>query len=424
MPTPQRKKYDTFIIQLYNQNKENLLPKKIKAQIPHSTASGWRSLDYRSYFGHEARKIQNEALEYYELFQNYANLKRIFNVVIKVWLNVSKIVMPIIHKSEELQETLVNEMQRLFTVFSKKNVFKLTHISSSVFNEKLSRIKLKCGLSPLALCFRRHPLQLATNEVDKIKKIFEQMDFKCWPAISLYYYGVRNNKFCFSKSTFYKYVNLLGVKRKWIVKSKEKKGLNAKFPNEYLHVDTTFWELENRVKAAIVFVSDNFSRKILGWNVALTKDAKNVKKALQQSISTIHQFHPKHLTSTLVADGGSENNNHTIDELLQEIIQPEITKVIALKDIIFSNSPVEAINKIMKRYLRHHRPDTFEKLIACLEFIVKDYNEIRPHGSIGGLTPFEAYTDAAVKLDFKKDKTKVKRSRILKNKKLNCTICK
>ena len=99
------------------------------------------------------------------------------------------------------------------------------------------------------------------------------------------------------------------------------------------------------------------------------------------------------------------------------------TKVIALKDISFSNSPVEAINKIMKRYLRYFMPNTFEKLVDCLKLIVKDYNEVRPHGSLDGLTPMEAYTNATVKINFSIEKIYAKALRILENKKLNCTIC-
>src|SRR5690554_911216 len=91
----------------------------------------------------------------------------------------------------------------------------------------------------------------------------------------------------------------------------------------------------------------------------------------------------------LVADGGSENHNMTIDNLLLETTHPEISKVIAMKDISFSNSPIEAINKIMKRYLRFHKPETIDQLIECLELIVNDYNEKRPHGSLLGLTPLD-----------------------------------
>jgi len=420
----QRKKYDSFIVWLYNQNKENLIPTTIKNEIPYSTASGWRNLEYSNYFGYELRQIQSEALAYYELFENYKNLKRAFHVVSKVWINVSKVIMPILNQSKKHLEMVVNEIQRLFTVFPKKMAYKLTHISPSVFRERLNQIKVKCGLSPLSLCLKRHPFQLSTNEVKKIKLLFEAPELKCWSALSLYYHGIRKKGLYISKSTFYNYQNILGLKRKWMKAEKKKLGIKAKKPNEYLHVDTTFWSLQDNIKAAIVFVSDNYSKMILGWSLALSKDAENVKAALQQTIASIHKYHPKHLTTVLVADGGSENHNLTIDELLQKTTKPEITKVIALKDISFSNSAVEAVNKIMKRYLRYYKPESFEKLSSCLEIIVKDYNENRPHGSLNGLSPMEYYTNALVDLDFKKQKVDAKTLRILENQKVNCENCK
>lgn len=54
----------------------------------------------------------------------------------------------------------------------------------------------------------------------------------------------------------------------------------------------------------------------------------------------------------LVTDGRSENHNLTIEELLHETTHPDILKIIAMKSINFSNSPIEAISKIIKRYLR------------------------------------------------------------------------
>src|SRR5690554_1700389 len=358
MATPiERKKYDSFIIWLYNQNKENLIPAEIKDQIPCSTASGWRNHNYSNYYGHEVRQMKEDVLKYYELFEKHKTLKRTFNVIAKVWINISNIIMPKLHKCNEHQELIINEIQRLFTVFDKKMVYKLARISATAFNTRLNILKVKCGVSPLSLCLKRHPLQLASSEVNKIKALFQDKELKCWPAISLYYKGVRDRELYISKSTFYNYINILGLNRKWKKEIKKKTGIISKMPNEYLHVDTTFWKLSENVKAAIVFVSDNFSKKVLGWSVSLNKDANNVKQALEHAIATIHQYHPKHLTTILVADGGSENHNMTIDELLRETTHPEISKIIAMKDISFSNSPVEAINKIIKRYLRIYMPD-------------------------------------------------------------------
>ena len=67
-----------------------------------------------------------------------------------------------------------------------------------------------------------------------------------------------------------------------------------------------------------------------------------MRDLLKEAIS---QFTPKN--AQLIADGGSENNNIYVDELLTK--NPNtLTKLIAQKDISFSNSMVEAINKILK----------------------------------------------------------------------------
>jgi putative transposase len=89
----------------------------------------------------------------------------------------------------------------------------------------------------------------------------------------------------------------------------------------------------------------------------------------------------------LVADGGSENHSITVQKLLESSKNPEIHKIIARKDITFSNSPIEAINKIMKHYLRSHKPDNLEDLQLLLPKIISDYQHQRPHGSLKGLIP-------------------------------------
>lgn len=386
-----RKKYDSTLIWFFCSGKDELVPNHIKNQIPHSTISTWRSTSFDSYFGHEIRNIQDEALDYFSLFHKHKNLKKTIRVIAKVWVTVSKIVLPVLKKQKEYQEILVDSIQQLFTVFNRKMALKIAHISATSFSERLSQLKIKCGFSVMQLCLKRHPLQLAEYEVKKIKELFEDVKLIFWPAISLYYEGVRNRDLCISSSTFYKYINVLGLKRAWKIPRRKLVGLKAAFANQYLHVDSTYYEFQPGVKAAIVFVSDNFSKHILGWSVALKNSAGNVKNALKMAISEIQKHHPNHSCTTLVTDGGSENHAITINELLQETDHPVITKIIALKDIRFSNSPIEAVNKIAKRYLRILDPRTFEKLIDCVAFFVLNYTQKRPHGSLKGLTPFEAY---------------------------------
>lgn len=415
-----RNKYDTTLIWLYSEGKEHLVPQQLKSGIPASTISTWKNSDYAGYYGHEMRLVQDQAFEYYELLEKYRSLKKTVFVLARIWVGISGFVLPVLQKRKDLEEEFINFIQHLFTVFPKKMALKIAGISQASFYEKIARLKFKCGESPTELCIQRNPMQLCIAEVQKIKDLFSDMDMTCWPASSLYYEGIRNRGLFISLSTFYKYVNILGFKRKWKKRIHKSEGLRAKRPNEYLHVDTTLWELENGKKMAIAFVSDNFSRAILGWNTSLKNGADNILPALKKTIDMIRSNYPALVEATLVADGGSENHADSVEVQLRETKIPAITKVIAQRDIRFSNSPVEAVNKIVKRYLRFYKPSTYDDVVKCLELIEKDYNYKRPHGSLTGLTPMEAYKEPEKSLDFTAEKRAAKGLRIVQNQKINC----
>src|SRR5690554_4304280 len=419
----QRNKYDSFLIWLYNQNKEHLVPKELRKSIPHSTIFTWRNLDYTNYVGHEVSVLQKDAIDQFEIFQEHKKLKQMVFMLSKVWLQVSCIVTPFLTKFKEHQQLTMSSIEQLFEVFPKKLVFKIFSISPSTFYNWSNKEKVKCGISPLSLCFKRHPLQLAVNEVETIKSLFKSPDFECWPAASIYYHAIRNNRLFISLSTFYKYTNLLSLKRKWRKSSEENNNpIITTKPNEFIHIDTTFWPLPNGIKAAIILVCDNFSKAILGWNVSLKKDGENAKAALQNAVESIQKQYPDLQTASLITDSGGENHNMLVEDFLTNIEAPEIIKLLALKEVKFSNSAVEAVNKIIKRYLRKKLPDTLDKLIQCLKEIINDYNTIRPHGSLLGLTPMECYTPESINLDFKQQKLEAKKNRIKQNKSVNCGI--
>ena len=188
-------------------------------------------------------------------------------------------------------------------------------------------------------------------------------------------------------------------------------------------MDTTFYPLPDGTKAAIVFVSDNFSKYILGWACSLKHRAQNVIEALQMAMQTIRTYHPHQLVSLLVSDGGSENNALSVEEWLEITEDPKITKLIALKDIAFSNSPIEAIHKIMKRYIRKQEPQNFQQLLSGLPAHVFDYSSIRPHGSLKGYTPVEAYTQKAISMDFSEQSKLARVQRVILNKPRKCKNC-
>ncbi|MDH5382444.1 MAG: integrase core domain-containing protein, partial [Cyclobacteriaceae bacterium] len=145
---------------------------------------------------------------------------------------------------------------------------------------------------------------------------------------------------------------------------------------------TIFKTLDN-VKQYIYLVVDNYSRKILSWNMADRVSGEIRMQTLREALDTAK---PEKEVE-LIVDGGPENNNRTVDRFIEGC---DIKKSVALKDIVFSNSMVEAANKLLKyRYLFPKDVMDGMQLRNVLEKSIHDFIEVRPHGKLGGLTPSE-----------------------------------
>jgi hypothetical protein len=68
----------------------------------------------------------------------------------------------------------------------------------------------------------------------------------------------------------------------------------------------------------------------------------------------------------------------------------------------------------MKRYIRHHKPQNLEELEKLLPEIIYDYNCIRPHLALKGMTPMDVYTNKAPS-DFTNQLALARKLRIEKN---------
>jgi putative transposase len=162
---------------------------------------------------------------------------------------------------------------------------------------------------------------------------------------------------------------------------------------------------------------------ILGFAVSNKLSFQVVKEAIQNAIKTINLL-PGEKESYSVADGGSENNNMNISLFLSKLGDIKLTQLTALKDIIFSNSPVEAIHRIMKgRYLRTRKFESIEKLQTFLEWAVEDYNFVRPHYKHSPKTPGEMYFGTKLKFDPLKRLKKASAKRLKNNKSTSCAKC-
>lgn len=77
----------------------------------------------------------------------------------------------------------------------------------------------------------------------------------------------------------------------------------------------------------------------------------------------------------------------------------------------------------MSRYLRHYQPRTLKALEQVTALFAHDYGSLRPHGSLKGLIPMEAYTRPGLAMDFRQRIREARASRIEENRKVNCAIC-
>ena len=195
--------------------------------------------------------------------------------------------------------------------------------------------------------------------------------FEHWPIVSIAAHALRNGNVVASLYSWYKYARILGLPHKSCKKTVKRVGLIAETSNEYLHIDTTYYNLSDTTKACITIVMDNFSKMILGFAVENRLSFDLVRSAIKSAIATITKLQGEN-HSYLVSDGGRENNNPQIDEFISQLSEHRLNKITALKDIQFSNSPVEAIHKIIKgRYLRNKKFETLDGLISFLRDAIR-----------------------------------------------------
>ena len=109
---------------------------------------------------------------------------------------------------------------------------------------------------------------------------------------------------------------------------------------------------------------------ILAWDIDIKLSAQIRLRSIERAIKEQFEVNPKKQSIDLVVDGGSENNNSTIHNFIQNN-RVNINKKIALKDIIQSNSLIEATYKIMKYKYFYSKQIISSAMRAEMEFFVK-----------------------------------------------------
>lgn len=422
-----RKSYDTRVKYLVQQN---LLPDVYRKQIHRSLISKWKREQPDKYVGYE---LNDDINELYDLMKKVADDKPV-QTALKSFYRITKTFKDIIgtgreyvNKLKDHKYRIVDAIQRAKKTIGMGKAIKVFGISRSTYRMWAMEAYFKCTHSIYKLCNNVYPQQLTTKEVHKMHRLLSNEKYLHWPIISVAFYALKKSLLKAHPNTWYKYARLMKIKRrrrKKFVKQYDI-GIRATAPNEKWHADITEIVTNDGKTAYIYLVIDNFSRYIISWRVASKISAKIRLETFIETIkkAEIEPSEKQETVASLIVDGGTENNNKHVETFIKDY---PIEKLVALKDILKSNALIESVNKILKYdYLFPKQLENQTQLKNYLKsYVIPDYNDKRPHGSLSGLTPLEAYTQK--KVNFKKMKEKIikaHKDRVCYNRTYQCLGC-
>lgn len=415
-----KRSYHTDLILQY---KFNLLPTHFKTQIPPSTLYNWKRKDVNKLFGYDQIIFSDEKIALVKAIAQRKSFYRItkavyaaFNVYDTIFDGL-KFRKSIIRKSKD---TVVAAVEKIGGLVGIKRGLRFFKISYQQFNAW--KQKGKCALSPLKSCFKKHPLQLSSNEVTTIKYYFNK--FSQWDLKAIYYQMMRERVAFMSLSTWYKYASLLGLKSAAPSHRRKKyaTGIRAEAPKKIIHMDVTVFRPMDNTRVFVYLVVDNFSRAILSYFASTEYRCKIALKNLQTACEN-HNLFDAECRVDLITDDGSENSCDSFINFL-EVNEHTIRRLVAQKDITFSNSMIEAVNKKLKyQYLFRKDLVDFSETVKYLDYAVENYLN-KPHGALWGFTPNEVLNGAVPdKYRFRSGIINSRKVRIEANLITSCGVC-
>lgn len=399
------------------------LPKNIKDQIPSSNISRWKNEPENKYTGSEFAKFIDNEIELYKRIGQNSRIKKVnegyFKLVDTLYIILNKI-KSVRQVFSNHKDIIVNTIENLKEIIPIENSIKIFNISRATYQNYKTLIINKCDTSHFLLCVKKYPHQLLKKEILVIKNYMNNEKYRYWSKSSVYLKAIREEAISCGLSTWYKYCKLLGYDNRHLRPKKIYKSLKTSKPNEIWCADVTIFKTSDGVKHYIHFLMDHYSKKILGFKIEESNSAIAIKILLQEAY-----INPNNSDDiTFLTDGGSENVNKIVSEFINSP-NINIKHLIAQKDIHFSNSKIEAFNKIIKhQFLLPKNLENFIQLISSLENDVNIYNHIRPQFGLAGNTPHETYE--GVNLNFKQYTSHFKeyqKIRVVQNQKNVCNNC-
>ena len=398
-----------------------ILDKDVCKTIPKSTLYSWKNRDFNKFIGSEI-SFSDEKIEMIKTFlSNQTLLKAAKGLyfVYSTWISITENLRGMKTTLRKNKGKIVQTIESIIPLLGLKHACKLFKISQNQFYTW--SWKVNCSLSPLEKCHKQHPQNITPNELQTLKTFVQNENYKHFPLVAIYYKMMRKEKAFMSLTSFYKYAKCFDTENRKLFKPKQKTGIRATKPKEIIHADVCVYRPLDYTKVFIYFIVDNFSRMILGWRISTEYRSSVMLENLRNVYSECFLENEDPLTQ-LIVDDGIENKGDVCTAIKSNEIK--INKLIAQKDIHFSNSMIEAVNKRIKYdFLFRQQLLDFDHVRRFLETAVEQYNN-RPHSALYGLTPHEVFNGKPPNKNlFTAKIQQAKILRIAENKALSCDSC-
>jgi transposase InsO family protein len=416
--TRTQKRYDHRLRELVRTTQD--VSCAVQYGVPRSTARGWLSAPSAEIVTADplymdAIQLQQEILRLRARIQKLIAVLRVLLVVLKISrFSLNQIRLPDGHD----KRSLLRAIDRSRSALPLRSVLRVIRLSPSRYHTWSH--EEPCALDDRPSCPRLSPQQLTAAEVSVIQDLVTSDEYRHVPTGTLARLAQRLGKVFASASTWYRLVR----DHKWrrprqrIHPAKPKIGIRAARPNEIWHIDTTLIRLLDGSRAYLHAVIDNFSRRILAWKVTGTLDPAATAEILLAAAKGVD-----HGVPTVLADGGVENFNGAVDELIRSGL---LHRVLAGTEITYSNSMIESWWRVLKhQWLYLNTLDTVRAVEKLVAFYVQEHNSRLPHSAFRGQTPDEMYfkTGDRIPEELEAARRKARQARADANRKQDCEAC-
>ena len=316
---------------------------------------------------------------------------------------------------------LLRAIRRAKKTLPLATALRITRLSASRYH-RWSLAESGCDLEDQPSCPRVIPTRLTPTEVDTMRKLVEDDACRHMSLRALALHAQRVGKVFASPSTWYRLVRAKGWTRprKRLYPAKPKLGIRARGPGELLHLDVTIIRLLDGTRAYLHGVIDNYSRRILSWRLEERLGSGATCQIVREAAAQLSSIPGP---AVVIADSGSENVNGAVDAALDG---EDLTRVLALVEVTFSNSMIEAFWRSLKHsWLYLHSLENFSALRRLVDFYVDQHNRVMPHAAFHGQTPDEIFfgtgDQAATELVHARDAARMQR--LAENRAANCGAC-